>query len=52
MNEKMCNLEVEIKHPELPVFNTKSFDYFTINDFENFMNLETDIVSKIIEFNP
>jgi hypothetical protein len=48
----MCNLEVDMKHPDLPVFAKKDFDYFTINEFEHFMNVETDILSKIQEFNP
>lgn len=49
---KMCNLEVDMKHPDLPVFAKKDFDYFTINEFEHFMNVETDILAKIQEFNP
>lgn len=35
-----CNLEVEFKNPDLPVFHDKSFDFFVMGNFENFLMYE------------
>ena len=32
-----CNLEIEFKNPDLPVFHDKPFDFFIIQEFENFL---------------
>lgn len=36
----------------MPVLGEESFDFFTILNFENFMNPEIDILSSIKQFNP
>jgi hypothetical protein len=35
-----CNLEVEFKNPDLPVFHDKAFDFFVMSSFENFLMYE------------
>lgn len=40
-----------MKHPDLPVFAQSDFDYFSMDNFEYFMNIETDILKKVNEFN-
>ena len=42
-----CNLEIEFRDPDLPVFHDKPFDFFNIKIFENFLQYERDILNKI-----
>ena len=52
VTKKFCNLEVEFKNADLPVLGEEEFDFFTILNFENFMNPEINILSSIKQFNP
>lgn len=45
-------MEVEFKNADLPVLGENPFDFFTIKNFENFMDPEIDILSSIKQFNP
>ena len=46
-----CNLEVEFKNPDLPVFHDKAFDFFVMSSFENFLMYERDILKRVLEIN-
>jgi hypothetical protein len=37
LDSGFCNLEIEFKDPDLPVFHDKPFDFFTMPNFENFL---------------
>ncbi len=46
-----CNLEMEFKNPDLPVFHDKPFDFFIMSQFENFLETERDILRDIQHHN-
>lgn len=46
-----CNLEIEIKDDtvSLPPFSDKTFEFYTIEKFENFLNIQGELSGKICE---
>lgn len=44
-----CNLEIQFKDPDLPVFNDQPFNFIKMENFENFLQFERDILNKVKE---
>ena len=44
-----CNLEIQFKDPDLPVFNDKPVNFIKMVNFENFLQFERDILNKVID---